>query len=469
MISYADACLDPNLFGPWFSGETWATWRILDKSLFGDPLTDDERAIFLDLCGHDEPPSSPIAQAWLVMGRRSGKDVKAASIASYLATIGNERFDYASALTRGERGVVQLLAVDRDQAKVCLGYLKAFFEQPMLARLVARETSDGLELTNRLAIEITTNDQRRVRGRTVIAAVFDEVAFWRSDNSVSPDRDVYAAVMPAMATVPHAMLIGISSPYARKGLLWSKYKTHFGKPSNRVLVAQAPTWRMNPNVPRDGELITEAYEEDPASAAAEYGAQFRADIEDFINREAVEACIAHGEYERPRVPGKRYHAFLDPSGGSKDSFTLAIAHAEPSKVVLDLTRERKPPFSPEAVVEEFAATMKEYGITRAVSDRYAGAWPQEAFARHGITVEQSAKPKSELYGALLPRINSGTVELLDQPRLVSQLVALERRTSRSGRDTIDHPPGGHDDLCNAVAGAVEAVGKRKGVSMVDFL
>jgi hypothetical protein len=33
-------------------------------------------------------------------------------------------------------------------------------------------------------------------------------------------------------------------------------------------------------------------------------------------------------------------------------------------------------------------------------------------------------------------------------------VSLERRTSRGGKDSIDHPPGGHDDLANAAAGAL---------------
>ena len=35
-----------------------------------------------------------------------------------------------------------------------------------------------------------------------------------------------------------------------------------------------------------------------------------------------------------------------------------------------------------------------------------------------------------------------------------QLSQLERRTSRFGRDTIDHPSGSHDDVCNAAAGAL---------------
>jgi hypothetical protein len=34
------------------------------------------------------------------------------------------------------------------------------------------------------------------------------------------------------------------------------------------------------------------------------------------------------------------------------------------------------------------------------------------------------------------------------------MVGLERRTARGGRDSIDHAPGAHDDLANAVAGAL---------------
>jgi hypothetical protein len=55
-----------------------------------------------------------------------------------------------------------------------------------------------------------------------------------------------------------------------------------------------------------------------------------------------------------------------------------------------------------------------------------------------------SRPKSRSVD-LLPLINSGAVDLLDHDRLVLQLTSLEKRTSRGGRDSIDHPPGGHDD------------------------
>jgi hypothetical protein len=93
-------------------------------------------------------------------------------------------------------------------------------------------------------------------------------------------------------------------------------------------------------------------------------------------------------------------------------------------------------------------------VTRAVGDRYAAEWPRERFKVHGIEYRIADKTKSDLYLSLLPLLNSGRIELLDHKRLVAQLCSLERRTSRAGKDSIDHPPGGaKDDVANCVAGA----------------
>ena len=53
-------------------------------------------------------------------------------------------------------------------------------------------------------------------------------------------------------------------------------------------------------------------------------------------------------------------------------FTLAIAHAEGEVVVLDAVRERKPPFSPEHAVQEFAGLLKAYRVYTVEGDRYGG-------------------------------------------------------------------------------------------------
>ena len=195
---------------------------------------------------------------------------------------------------------------------------------------------------------------------------------------------------------------------------------------------------------------------DPASAAAEYLAEFRTDIESFIAREAIEFCVAPGVIEQRPASDVRYSAFVDPSGGASDSFTLAIAHRDGDSLFLDATREVRPPFSPESVISEFAALCKSYRVHKVTGDRYGGEFPREQFRKYGISYEVSQKPKSDIYRDILPLLNSRRVMLLDQPRLIQQLAGLERRTARSGRDSIDHAstPGAHDDLANSACGAL---------------
>ena len=119
---------------------------------------------------------------------------------------------------------------------------------------------------------------------------------------------------------------------------------------------------------------------------------------------------------------------------------------KPGTAVLDAIRESRPPFSPEGVVEEFAALLKAYHCAKVVGDRYAGEWPREQFRKQGITYETSERTKSAIYLDSLPLLNSAKLELLDHPRLIAQICALERRTARGGKDSIDHPPGSHDDV-----------------------
>jgi hypothetical protein len=109
-----------------------------------------------------------------------------------------------------------------------------------------------------------------------------------------------------------------------------------------------------------------------------------------------------------------------------------------------------------------ALRRRGYRITKVTGDRYASEWPREQFGKCGITYEPSAKPKSELYIDLLPLINSARTELLDHAKLISQLTALERRTARGGRDSIDYPPGAHDDIANAAAGVAAAAVSKYG-------
>jgi hypothetical protein len=122
--------------------------------------------------------------------------------------------------------------------------------------------------------------------------------------------------------------------------------------------------------------------------------------------------------------------------------TLAIAHeARPdNRIIIDAVREMRPPFSPTGVVDEFAALLKAYDVTKVVGDHYGGEFVKEPFHKHGISYELCKQPKSDLYRDLLPGLNSGQIVLPRHDRLVAQICGLERRTGRSGKDSIDHAP-----------------------------
>ena len=165
--------------------------------------------------------------------------------------------------------------------------------------MIERTTADAIDLTNGITIEIHTSSFRAVRGYTVVAAICDEIAFWPVDEtSANPDAEILNALRPAMATVPGALLICLTSPYARKGEVWRTYEAHFGRDDSDVVAWQASTRQMNPLV--DARIIEAAYAADDVAAASEYGAEFRRDLERFVSREAVAAVTMPDRHELRR-------------------------------------------------------------------------------------------------------------------------------------------------------------------------
>ena len=170
---------------------------------------------------------------------------------------------------------------------------------PMLRAMVEDQTAEAITLTNRVVIEIHTASFRVTRGYSFAAVLADETAFWRNEDSTNPDVEIFRALRPGLASIPGAMLLNASSPYRRTGVLHEAYARHFGRDDARVLVWQAPTLAMNPTL--DPSVVERAYEDDPVSASAEFGAEFRTDIADFISRAIVEACDRARRLRAPAV------------------------------------------------------------------------------------------------------------------------------------------------------------------------
>jgi hypothetical protein len=449
---------DPNLLGNILAGDSWSAWRAILLAAMGEPLKADELETFRKLTGRERPPDTRVDELVCVVGRRGGKSSAIAALAVYIAALCKHR------LAPGETGLVICVAPDQKQARICLDYCAGIMEStPLLARMIANRTADTLELTNGASIEVRSASFRRLRGFTGLAVIADEAAFWHSENSTNPDTEILGALRPALSTTGGPVII-ISSPYARKGELWELFRRHYGPNGDPgILVARGTSMEFNPSL--DPKVVARALDRDEATARAEYYAEFRSDLEGFVNLDVVRACITPGVHERPPENRNAYVGFADPSGGSGDSFALAIAHKEGKVAVLDAVREIRPPFSPEAATAELVGLLRQYRCSQVFGDRYAGEWPVEAFRKLGVYYEPAEKSKSEMYVDLLPTLNSRNIELLDNNRLVLQLTGLERRVGRSGKDSVDHGPGGHDDLANVVAGAVAMLERR---SSSDF-
>ena len=229
---------------------------------------------------------------------------------------------------------------------------------------------------------------------------------------------------------------------------------------------RAPTRTLNPLI--DQAIIDEAMAEDPAAARAEWMAEFRDDIAGFADIALIEAAVDYGITVRPPRAGIRYRSGCDPSGGARDSFTAAIAHDEGNIAVLDCVVEIKAPFNPTSATEQIADTLKSYGLSETVGDKYAAEWVVDAFAKCGIKYAHSERDRSAIYLDALPLFTSGRARLLDNKRLVNQFASLERRTSSIGKDRVDHGPGGHDDVCNSAALALVLGGDQPLIISPEF-
>ena len=221
-----EAMNSPALFKPWFPGDTWGGWQAVLKAVYAQPMTADEIDFFKSIAGGREPPTRRVSELVAVCARRTGKDSVASAVAAHSAAL----FDGQDKLRPGERAQILCLACDRDQSKIVLGYIRSYFSDiPALKAMVTRETASGFELNNGIDITVATNSFRSVRGRPILLAILDEAAFMMSETSASPDTELYAAIKPATVTIPGSMIITISSPYRRSGLLWNQYKRFFGK------------------------------------------------------------------------------------------------------------------------------------------------------------------------------------------------------------------------------------------------
>jgi hypothetical protein len=462
-----DQALAPNLLGAALGdAESWKTWRTVLKAAFGIELNDSEAAAFAAVAGSRAPPAQRVRELWAIVGRRGGKSKVAAALAVYFALFTNPR------LSIGEVGMVLVLAASRDQAAVVFNYIKGFFDaSAILKREVANVTASEITLRSGIVIAVHSTSFRTVRGRTLICAIFDEIAFWRDESSATPDVETYRAVLPALLTT-NGLLVAISTPYRKLGLLHQKHRDHFGVDGNEILVVQGSTRQFNPTISESSIETQRAA--DPTSASSEYDAAFRTDISTFLDDALIDAAVEHGRpLELPPRPHPAfYRAFTDSAGGTgRDAYSIAVAHKEAERYVIDCVRGTRSgqKFDPVQVTRDYAELLKEYRISGVTGDNYAAQWVAGAWLDTGIVYTQSDIPKSAIYLECLPLFTRGLVRLPDHPKLIRELRLLERVTHRGGKDSVDHPRGQHDDFANATCGVLRVLSNYLGFSLEAML
>ena len=438
------------------------------RTIYGLPLSKTQLALFRECTGRDAPPSHGFSEVTVLAGARGGKDSRiAAPIACFEAVFGG----HEKRLTRGERAVIPIVAQDHRATKIAFGYVRSYMTGSALLRsMVETELAQEIRLTNRVELVCFPSTMASLRGWSVPAGVLDEVAFFRLEGAADSDVEIQASIRRGMLSFAHPRLVKISTPFMKSGVLWDDFKAAWGQDDPDRLVWRASSVLMNPTL-REERLERER-RLDPLRFAREYEAVFAEDLEAFLPDAWVDAAVVADRHALPPAPGVRYVAAVDPSGGGADAFTLSICHTEgegyTARVVQDVLKgysRRGGEVNLEAIVNEYAATLREYGVNTVTGDRYAGNWVREAFKREDIHYADAERTKAEAYLEAQPLFAQGRIELLDHPRQTRELKLLEARPRAGGKTIVDHPRGGHDDYANALVLAALAAVTRPSASI----
>ncbi len=430
---------------------TWKVWVSVLKAAYGRPLSKTERVAFDQVAGGRSPPRRKVKELVVAVSRRAGKGRISGLVAAYEAALVHHP------LAPGERGYVGCISPTRAQSEIVKNYALGVFQaSPILSSELGDVTADEIRLRNGNVIVTLAADYKSLRGRTLLLAVLDEAAFLRGEGAAT-DVETARALLPGLATTGGILMI-LSSPYSRGGLVFERHRDFHGRDDDDVLCVAGPSLAFNPTL--DVAMIEAARAADPEGAASEWFGEFRRDLSALLDDATIAGATDNGRLESPPRAGVKYFAHCDAAGGAGDgdSFTISIGHKAPDgRLIVDLVRGEIGRFNPADVVANYASLLREYRIGSIVGDRFASGWTSGAFAERGITYQVSDANASENYLYVVSLFTAGRVRLPDHGRLLRELRQLERHAHRGGRETVDHPRRGSDDFANVAAGVLRTL------------
>ena len=451
------------------------------KTVYGLPLeTAEELQIWSAQQGHatydelgyptsvDTIPYRPkkYREAWMVVGRRGGKsDTFASTMIAYEAAYGG----HEAFIRKGQQAFCFLICQDLRAAMANLHFVRATLECGTVGFNLIEQpvTRLAINLKNGLTIACLPPTVKSTRGFANPVSVFDEVGVWyQESDSANPDYEIYRACRPGQIQFPDALLVGISSPYNKAGLLWQYFEAGTdGKRAKlvekhnfrNVVVIHAPTAAMaNPLVSR--ESLEDDRIRDPKAFERESLAVFQDSISGFLSSALLKEAVDAGVEERPYKADYIYVAAIDPAF-RHDAFGFAIFHMdEHGMVVQDVLRRYVAPhgkaLNPGSVFSDLAPIIREYHVGYVFSDQYhleslAQIAPGYGFMIEGVPFK--ASNKAMIYGSLQMLSNQRRLRLLDNPQCIRELSSLEKRLTATGVVQIAAPQGGYDDLASVCA------------------
>lgn len=422
------------------------------KMLYGLPLDETELEIYRRACGREDYIPREHRGMSVIAGRRSGKSSRiAATVVCF------EAFrDHG--LPRGEKGYVLLIAPSKAQARICFEFIRRYIENsPILSKRVAKLRKSEIELSNGLTIACYPCSYIAVRGVTIVAAVCDEMAFWRHDETAAnPEQEILDALRPGMASVERAKLLKISTPFRKEGILHAEYQR---RAELDFPVWQISTFEMNPAI-APAILETER-RRDEQTFRREFMAKFSENITSWIDSEDIDACVIRHRKKLPRVPNVHYVAAIDPAFVRND-FALAISHLSSNgTIVLDFMARwrgtKKAPLGFEWVCSEIKRILDRYDINSVIGDQYCATVIRQELLKLGIYYKDFAfgqHTRAEVFGNLKHLLIQRKIELLDDSELLHELRSLEEKRTNRGQIDVQSRGSINDDL--AVAGALGA-------------
>jgi hypothetical protein len=303
------------------------------KLCLGEPLDAEEARIALECTGRADLPETGFQEATAVVGRKGGKT-------EYIAA---PLLIHRAVTDEDDPGVYLLCAPSKsDQALLGWTAIARGLERG-LPKLVAdvKESDGRILLLNGNVLKIASSNFRFLRGPKYKVVAVDEACFYTSDDPeigfANPLEYILDSVAGGMVATMNPLLLLLSTPWIRDGVVWEQYRDRAAVPER--LVWRAPTLTMNPIA---NQQLMERHRRDRGEAfyRREYLAEFSEDAVAFIDSADVDAAIAPQPFF-PLRPNVRCVMGLDP-GRKRDHFGAAVAHREGDAVVVDWCAEWKP-------------------------------------------------------------------------------------------------------------------------------